>query len=247
MKSSFVTGICFLTTLIAGCSGSSPASPPPAAPSPSTPTASPAAGSANQCPTPVYFGPAPTVTLASALRAGDIRLELQSSSKACYIAHEQLVGRKLPNQTVGSTRAVAGAIVLDGSNSVKADQSKLVLTLTSFESDDGQRDGAVSRMFRTAPSAEFVVRQVSGLPSAFPNSGTVKFQLVGDMTIKGVTKPVTWDVDAQFDGGSVNGSATTAIKFSDFGMPTPKTALVLSVEDTLGLRIDFQTKMTLGS
>jgi hypothetical protein len=54
-----------------------------------------------------------------------------------------------------------------------------------------------------------------------------------------VTQPVTWDVNAQFGDTSVSGDATTGIKFTDFGMSIPSVAVVLTLNDALGLEFQF--------
>jgi hypothetical protein len=54
-----------------------------------------------------------------------------------------------------------------------------------------------------------------------------------------VTRPVTWQATAQFNGQDVTGSATTNVQLSDFEMTQPKAGPVVSVEDGLGLQLDF--------
>ena len=81
--------------------------------------------------------------------------------------------------------------------------------------------------------------EVQGLSWPLPGSGQASFAIVGDLTVHGVTKKTAWDVAATFSPSQVNGSATTTVKFEDFGMKPPKTFLVLSVEDSLTLEIDF--------
>ena len=58
----------------------------------------------------------------------------------------------------------------------------------------------------------------------------------------GVTRPVQWDVQAQFTPEDVSGTATTRVKITDFGMQTPRTATVLSVEDELRLELEFRAR-----
>jgi polyisoprenoid-binding protein YceI len=68
----------------------------------------------------------------------------------------------------------------------------------------------------------------------------VTFQLVGDLTVHGVTRPTTWEVTAQIvDGQALVGSATTSFTFADFGMTAPRVSVVLSVEETIKLELDF--------
>ena len=89
------------------------------------------------------------------------------------------------------------------------------------------------------PTAVFVPTAVKGLPSPLPTSGDVSFQITGDLTIHGVTKPTTWQVTGKIAGQDLTGTATTNTTFEQFGMTPPRVAIVLSVDDNIGLAIDF--------
>ena len=69
-------------------------------------------------------------------------------------------------------------------------------------------------------------------------SGTVEFTISGDLTVRDQTRPVTWDVTAEF-GDAITGIAVIDITFEQFGMDKPSVAIVVSVEDTIRLEIDF--------
>lgn len=165
-----------------------------------------------------------------------------SASKASYRAHEQLVGRTLPSEAVGTTNSVTGSLVLAPDGSIVADQSKITVDLSKLQSDESRRDNFIKgSTLQTSrfPMATFVPREAQGLPSPLPTSGQATFQLVGDMTVHGVTRPVTWQVTAQFGDASVSGAATTTVNISDFGMTPPKAGPVLSIEDGLTLELAF--------
>jgi polyisoprenoid-binding protein YceI len=165
-----------------------------------------------------------------------------SSSSASYHAHEQLAGRNLPSEAVGTTPDVSGSIVLTPDGSIAASQSQIQADLSSLESDQRNRDNFIkgnTLQTRAFPNATFVPREAQGLPSPLPTSGQVTFQLLGDLTVHGVTRPVTWQVTAQFDGGTVSGNATTNVNISDFGMTPPKAGPVLSIQDGLILELNF--------
>jgi hypothetical protein len=78
-----------------------------------------------------------------------------------------------------------------------------------------------------------------GLPSPLPTSGEVTFQLIGDMTLHGVSAPATWEVTAQVNGPDLTGKASTSFPFNTFGMQIPQVFSVLSVEDNIRLEYDF--------
>ena len=80
---------------------------------------------------------------------------------------------------------------------------------------------------------------VKGLPSPLPSAGDVTFELTGDLTIHGVTKPTTWQATGTIAGRDLTGTATTRTTFETFGMTPPRAAIVLSVEDNITLEIDF--------
>jgi polyisoprenoid-binding protein YceI len=220
--------------LLAACSS------PAAAP---TPAPAPPAAIATAAPAP----PAATATgapaQAPAAAPGAVTLVLDAStSQARYHAQEQLVGRNLPSEAVGTSSAVSGSIVLNPDGSVASDQSQIKVDLSKLSSDESRRDNFIKgSTLQTSkyPTATFTPRQVQDLPTPLPTSGQATFQLLGDLTVHGVTKPVTWQVTAQFDPSSVSGSATTNVNISDFGMTPPKAGPVLSIQDALTLELIF--------
>ena len=89
------------------------------------------------------------------------------------------------------------------------------------------------------PYATFVAKSAEGLPAAVPQSGQATFKLSGDLTVKDVTKSVTWDVTCQ-PQSSMEGTcqATTSFTFEDFGLTRPSVARVLSITDNITLEVD---------
>jgi polyisoprenoid-binding protein YceI len=163
------------------------------------------------------------------------------------MVQEQLAGVNFPSDAVGATTLVAGAIVMSADGKVLPGQSRLTVDLRGLTSDDSRRDRFLrNTTLRTVlyPTAEFVPAEAVGLAWPLPTSGSATFQLKGDMTVRGVTKPLTWDVTATFSDAQVAGAATTAFTFADFGLSVPRVFLVLSVEETIRLKVDFQLSVT---
>jgi hypothetical protein len=73
----------------------------------------------------------------------------------------------------------------------------------------------------------------------FTGATSSSFELVGDLTVRGVTRPTVWRVTAQLDDGRVSGTASTRFVFDDFQMEKPRVRSVLSVADTIALEYDF--------
>ena len=63
--------------------------------------------------------------------------------------------------------------------------------------------------------------------------------MVGNLTVRNVTKATTWKVTAQFNGTHVTGSAKTGFAFSDFSIQQPRVPVVLNVADSIHLELDF--------
>ena len=97
------------------------------------------------------------------------------------------------------------------------------------------------------PDAVYVVKAVPGLPWPLPTSGEAEFRLIGDMTIRDVTKQLSWDVMANFSGGGASGRATTSFKFDYFDMRIPRVRIVLSVVDEIRLELDLSAIYATGS
>ncbi len=231
--------------LAAACSAASaPASPtsqPSPRPSPAitpTPPQAPA-------PSPT---PATDPSPAPGLPAGaQVVITLGEGSRARYRVREQLAAVNFPSDAVGETSAISGVIALDASGAVLSESSKVTLDLRTLRSDSDRRDQFLrtrSLESDTYPVAEFVVREVRGLPWPLPSEGQATLQLVGDMTLHGVTSPLTWEATAQFSNSTVTGQATTRFQFGQFQMDLPRAFLVVSVEDDIRLEVDFQASIT---
>jgi polyisoprenoid-binding protein YceI len=184
--------------------------------------------------------------LMAAMPAGagpTVRFEVASTgNEVRYRVTEQLAGFDLPNDAVGKSSAVTGAVVLDSAGRVVPAASRITATVSGLASDRGRRDGYVrSRILETDSFPTVTLRPTSlrGLPSPLPASGTSSFTLTGDLTIKGVTRPSTWNVIAAFRGDTVSGLASTAFTFAEFGLNQPRVPIVLSVGDTIRLEYDF--------
>ena len=174
--------------------------------------------------------------------AGGAEFAIQSGATARYLIREQLANLDFPNDAVGETGDVSGSIVFDAGGGIVAPDSKIVVDLRGLKSDSDRRDGYVrnrSLETDTYPNAEFIIREAPGLSWPLPSQGEASFQLLGDMTVHGVTKPLTWDVAGSFDGDSFTGQAKTNFTFEEFDIDVPRVRIVLSVDNDIRLEVDF--------
>jgi polyisoprenoid-binding protein YceI len=172
-----------------------------------------------------------------------IRLVLApDGTEARYRVREQLAELSLPSDAVGVTHDVTGRLVLDEQGRVVAAESKFTANLATLKSDRDRRDSFIKRrtlQTDSFPTAVLAPRELKGAPNPLPSSGAFSFDLVGDLTIHGVTKATLWHVTALAKDGGFTGTATTRCKFEDFGMTPPRVAVVLSVEDEIRLELQF--------
>ncbi len=218
---------------LAACSGT---------PGPVTNTAAPAPTQAQAVATPAHT--AAPATTAPPATGGQLRLVLASEgNEARYRVREQLANLAFPSDAIGKTSAVSGLIVLAEDGAIVREESKFVVDLTTLRSDNNRRDNFIQRntlQTGSYPMAEFAPTEALGLPFPLPTTGEVNFQLVGELTVHGVTHGVTWEVTAQaVDGRELVGSAATSVTFADFGMTAPQVPVVLSVQENIGLELDF--------
>lgn len=180
----------------------------------------------------VVGGIAPAIRLIADTTGAEVR----------YRVRERLLGKDLDNDAIGVTRAVSGQIALAADGSVIPAESKITIDVTGLKSDQSRRDGYVQRRLLETekyPTVTFEPTAVQGGPKSIPTTGTGTFTLVGNLTVRGVTRPTTWKVNATYASTAVTGSAATAFTFAEFEIAQPKVPILLSVSDTIRLEYDF--------
>lgn len=209
-----------------------------------------AAPSATAAPTATATTAAATVTpTPSAATATNGTWTVGSTSKATVRVREQLVGVNLPSDAVLVATGATGTFILKDDGTFSSD-SEISFDLTTLASDNRNRDDFVKSdtlQTRQFPRAEFVPTKTTGLTLPLPASGEFTFKLTGQMTIKGKTKEVTFDVQAKRTGNELTATATAAPtwKFGDFGMTAPSVPFrVVSIVDELRVVVDLVATTT---
>ncbi|HEY7896672.1 MAG TPA: YceI family protein [Gemmatimonadaceae bacterium] len=187
----------------------------------------------------------------AALTTGPVHLVTAPKNNAArYFVREQLASINFPSDAVGVTDSVTGSLALDDKGQVVSADSKFVVDLRGLKSDRSMRDGFIQRRTLETdkyPTVTLVPKSLQGLPSPLPDSGRVSFTLLGDLTVRGVTKPTSWMVEAFMRHGEVRGTASTGFTFDDFQIEKPKVGSVLSVADSIHLVYDFDLVPASGS
>ena len=136
-----------------------------------------------------------------------------------YRVKEVLFGQS--TEAVGRTNAITGSLSVAGSTVEKGD---FTVDMTTVKSDSGNRD----RQFQgrimdtsTFPTSTFALTQPIELGSVPAAGQTVTASATGDLTLRGTTKSVTFDVQSQLKDGKIEVNGTIPIAFADYGIPNP--------------------------
>jgi polyisoprenoid-binding protein YceI len=143
---------------------------------------------------------------------------------------------------VGRTGNVGATLTFDGS-AITAVQ--VTADLTTLKSDQSMRDNALrDQALETAkyPTATFVLAGPIWLDSVPAEGVPVRVTAVGDLTLHGVTRRVSVDLQGQRTNGYVVVVGALDIRFADYTIAQPRSFAVLSVADhgTIELQLVFQ-------
>ncbi|MCB9139938.1 MAG: YceI family protein [Caldilineaceae bacterium] len=172
-----------------------------------------------------------------------------ASSTAAYIVNEEFFSLALDKLGIeagkrvvtGSTSNVTGQLTVNF-DAGTVEEGRIVVDMTTLTTDQNRRDNWIREdgpRFNQFPEAVFVVTDVENAPAEYAAGETVTFQLLGDLTVRDVTRPVTFDVTAAVDGSTLTGVAETSLNISDFGIEPPDFANTLTVADPFTIRVEL--------
>lgn len=166
-----------------------------------------------------------------------------SSSKATFTINEVLFGN--PNTVVGETDKVAGQILVNAQDPSKSQVGEIKIDVSTLVTDNDLRNRTLQgRILQTDTAANqyatFVAKSITGLPESIAVGQQVSFKITGDLTIHQVTKTVTFDATVKVvSDKQITGTASTTVKYSDFGISVPDVPSVTGLGDTVKLALDF--------
>jgi polyisoprenoid-binding protein YceI len=187
------------------------------------------------------------VRLASAATAGAAATTryviVSSESEVLYRVNEVLFreGNRL-NVAVGRTKEVRGEVVVDRANPRNSRIGTITVNISTFQSDSARRDNAIrTRWLESArfPSAEFRPKEIDGLPATYTEGQQLRLKVTGDLKVRDVTKPTTFEMTVMLRGSTLTGAATAMIKMTDFGFDPPSIFGILRTEDEARLELQF--------
>lgn len=175
-----------------------------------------------------------------------------SESQAGYEADEEFfeaardrIGMEPgPNTAIGVTQSVSGYIDLSLDGGVTLGENRVTVDVGTLTSDQEFRDRRVREtalQTATFPVAEFIATGIEEFPASYTEGEMVSFKLPGNLTVHGVTRPVTFDVQASLSGDTLTGTATTSVLMTDFNV-TPPAMPILQVQDQVVLNFELTAR-----
>jgi polyisoprenoid-binding protein YceI len=185
-----------------------------------------------------------TQTQAPAIAGGPLELNLvPGESSVSYEVGETLFNQNNRfNVAVGTTTQLSGKINIDPADPQNSSIGTIEVDISQFKSDSGRRDNTIRDRFLESsryPIATFVPNQIDGLPTSYSEGETLNFKISGDLTVHEVTKPVTFDVQATLANNELQGTATTSVLMSDFGVGPIEMAGILGTQDDVKITMQF--------
>ena len=159
-----------------------------------------------------------------------------TSSFAGFRVEEELSGIG-STTAVGRSPAVAGSLTLEGATLAA---TSIEVDLSAIVTNESRRDRKVQEALGTSqfPVATFVLSEPIDM-GAIPAPGeTFSVAARGDLTIRGITNPVEFALDARLVDDIIVVVGSTNIVFADFEVQVPTAPIVLSAEDN-GI-VEFQ-------
>jgi len=151
-------------------------------------------------------------------------------SFAGYRVVEVLAGGVDESTVVGRTADVVGAIELRGGALVAA---TVEVEMATLRTDESHRDSHAREALNTEefPLALFTLVEPVELPVGILDGESFSGSVLGDLTIRGVTNRVVFDLEAQLAGDTIVVVGSAPVIFSDYGVTAPTSVAVISVED----------------
>jgi len=164
-----------------------------------------------------------------------------TASQVRFQLDEELRGS--PTTVVGTTDQVAGQLSVNLADLSQTQVGIIQINARTLATDNNFRNRAINNEILDTGDFEFITftpTAVEGLPASATVGQAISFSLVGDLTIRDVTQPATFTVEATaVSETQIVGTATAIVNRADFGLQIPSVPNVANVEEEVELYIDF--------
>jgi polyisoprenoid-binding protein YceI len=145
----------------------------------------------------------------------------------------------LKRDAVGQTHAVSGTLAVARDRVATA---VVTADLTRLGSDRAARDAYVREhtlQTSTFPRARFTLTEPISLPTTLQKGVSLKgLHAAGRMLIHGVTHPITFTLDARWNGPTIEVVGSAPVVLADYGITAPHT-VIANVDDHGSMELDL--------
>jgi polyisoprenoid-binding protein YceI len=164
-----------------------------------------------------------------------------NASSARFVIDEILRGS--PKTVVGTTNQVAGQIAADLDDLDAARVGTIHINARTLTTDADGRNRMLQNQILKTDEHEYITftpTRMVGLPETVAVGQSFTFQMVGDLAIRGTTRETTFDVVVTpSTENRLEGTASTTIKYADWGVSIPQVPSVAGVAEQVALHLDF--------
>jgi polyisoprenoid-binding protein YceI len=138
---------------------------------------------------------------------------------------------------------VAGQLAVDVQDLSETQVGVIQVNARTLTTDNDRRNGAIRNFILNTDQYEFITftpTSITGLSGAAQPGQSFTFQMMGDLTLRDVTRSVTLNVTAQgVSATQITGTATATVNRGDFNLTIPSVRNVANVGEEVTLQIDF--------
>lgn len=154
-----------------------------------------------------------------------------TASEFGYRVEEVLAG--VNTTAVGRSNEIEGLLTIDGTTASVID---ITVQIGNITSDDSRRDGQFSGRIMNAaefPTAEFRITEPIDFGQIPAGDEQVTATAAGELTLRGVTNPVTFEVIAQTTDGRIGVLGSIPVLFEDYGIDNPSFGVIATEDNGL--------------
>jgi polyisoprenoid-binding protein YceI len=153
--------------------------------------------------------------------------------------------RGVPTTVIGRTDQVAGDIIVDFAQPTNSQIGVIRINVRTLLTDNEFRNRAIrSEILESANDAyefaEFNPTSLENLPESVTVGEAFAFSIVGDLTLRDITQPVTFQATVTpVSETRLEGSASTTVTRTQYNLTIPSVPGVADVSEEVALEIDF--------
>jgi polyisoprenoid-binding protein YceI len=170
-----------------------------------------------------------------------------AASTVTYRVGETFVMGNQFATAVGTTHAVQGDVFVDRAHPANSRIGTITIDISTFQSDRARRDRAIREGWLESakfPTATFTPTAIHGLPATYTEGQEIPVQVLGNLRVRDVTKPVTFTGTVKLATDTLSGNFQTTVLMTDFGFEPPSILGTLKAENQVKLELQFTAQRT---